>query len=63
MNEWCTGDPPKVGWYDVLLDGEEDRLQWWVCMMNPRKRHWKNAMGEYMDGHDIRWTGEAEVRM
>lgn len=58
MDEYKSGQPPKPGWYDCLIDGEEeDRLQWWICVMNPKKRHWKNAKGEYMDAHDVKWFG------
>ena len=62
MDEWKSGPPPKQGWYDCRIDGdEEDRLQLWVCVMNPKKKHWKNRRGEYMDQHKIEWFGSAET--
>ena len=61
---WSSGEPPCVGWYDCLIDGEEeDRLQWWICRMNPRKRHWKDINGNWIDvAHKVQWTGEASAR-
>ena len=59
MDEYKAGTPSSPGWYDCLIDGEEeDRLQWWICVMNPKKRHWKNTAGEYMDAHDVKWAGK-----
>ena len=64
MIEWKSGEPKQQGWYDCLIDGEEeDRLQWWICQLNPKKRHWKNALGDYVDiGHTIQYTGNASAR-
>lgn len=59
MPDWQKGEPRQAGWYDCRIDGEkEDRLQWWICLMNPKKRHWKDRDGKYMDGHTIEWIGE-----
>ena len=62
--EWNDGEPKQQGWYDVLIDGQdEDRLQWWICVMNPKKRHWKDLDGNYVDlDHKIQWTGNASTR-
>lgn len=57
---WNEGEPPSEGWYDCLKDGEELRLQWWICKVNHKKRHWKNEQGGYEDvvGGKIYWTGQ-----
>lgn len=62
--EWNDGEPPEQGWYDCLQNGEEKRLQWWICKTNPRKRHWKNTLGHYVefDG-PVCWTGKASASM
>lgn len=51
------GWPPQQGWYDVLVDGEEDRLRHWMCMMSGR-HEWVDDAGQYVRGV-VRWTGEA----
>lgn len=61
---WNKGEPPTQGWYDCLLNGEEMRLQWWICVMNPRKRHWKDETGAYRDfDGEVMWTGKASASM
>ncbi len=62
MIEWHTKEPPAEGWYDCLLNGEELPLRWWVCKMNPRKRHWVDSAGAYreFDGA-VQWTGSARA--
>lgn len=55
---WNEGEPRVLGWYDCIDEaGNEMRLQWFQCLMNPRKRYWKNEAGEKVGG-SIRWTGE-----
>lgn len=54
---WQTGEPPKQGWYDCEVDGEEMTLQWWICKMNPRKRYWKTKDGRSVTG-TVKWFGE-----
>ena len=55
---WNDGEPRALGWYDCIdAEGNEMRLQWFQCLMNPRKRYWKNEKGQKVGG-DIRWTGE-----
>lgn len=51
------GYPTQVGWYDVLIDGGEDRLLHRYCHMENRHK-WQD-----IDGHEIKgkvmWTGQA----
>lgn len=62
MDEWISGEPRQAGWYDVLIDDkEEDRLQWFVCVMNPRKKYWKDRNGTPIKDCDIKWTGRASA--
>lgn len=62
MMEWNRGEPPRQGWYDCMLNGEEMPLQWWICQINPRKRHWKDRTGAYRDfDGEVLWTGEARA--
>ena len=58
MDEWKSGEPPAQGWYDVQVNGKDDRLQWWICVLNPRKRRWKDQDGNYIIGQEIKWTGQ-----
>lgn len=59
MEEYQSGEPPRPGWYDCLInDEEEDRLQWWVCVMNPRRKRWKDIRGQYVEGN-VKWAGKA----
>lgn len=61
---WHKEEPPKQGWYDCMLNGEEMRLQWWICQMNPKKRHWKDGTGAYRDFEgQVYWIGEPSVSM
>lgn len=56
--DWNSGEPRVCGWYDCIdEDGNELRLQWFQCLMNPRKRYWKDESGQKVVGK-IRWTGE-----
>ena len=58
MDEYRSGEPKRAGWYDVLIDGEDDRLQWFVCVMNPKKRYWKDRDGNVIQKKDIKYIGE-----
>lgn len=62
--EWNEGEPPAEGWYDCMQNGEELRLQWWICKTNHRKKHWKNNLGHYVevDGK-VYWTGKPSATM
>lgn len=33
LDEYNDGYPPKKGWYDVLVEGEETRLLYYHCDM------------------------------
>ena len=41
------GEPPKQGYYYDCIDkdGNEVRLQWFVCSLNAKKRYYKTGMG------------------
>ena len=57
-----TGYPEKPGWYDVLVDGEPERLRHWMCRISG-KSHWLDLDGKYIDAlHEVTWTGEPEIR-
>ncbi len=45
-NIFRKGEPPKQGYYYDCLDkdGNEVRLQWFVCQLNAKKRYYKTAM-------------------
>lgn len=61
--QWKTGEPPAQGWYDCRLkDGTEVRLRWWICVMNPKKRYWKDTQGTTRGfSYDIEWCGDPGV--
>lgn len=62
MDEMITyyeGYPQKVGWYDVLIDGGEDRLLHRYCHMENRHK-WQDINGCEVRGM-VLWTGEASV--
>ncbi|SCW26526.1 hypothetical protein SAMN05660484_00011 [Eubacterium ruminantium] len=56
--EYHTGFPQQVGWYDVLVDGLEDRLLHRYCQMYGR-HEWKDINGCKVD-REVLWTGTAE---
>lgn len=58
--EYQGGWPPEQGWYDVLVDGEEDRLRHWICQMSGR-HEWIDSKGRYIRNANILWIGEADV--
>ena len=59
---WNRGEPPQQAWYDCRKDGEEVRLRWWVCMVNPRRRYWRDQNGAFAGwAQDIEWTGEGSA--
>lgn len=56
--EWKAGWPESQGWFDVTIDGEQDRLRHWICSMSGR-HEWVDVDGLYIRDHEVRWTGEA----
>lgn len=56
--EYRDGWPASEGWFDVTNDGEDDRLRHWICKLSGR-HEWIDINGDYVRGHNIRWTGEA----
>lgn len=55
------GYPEEPGWYDVLVDGEPDRLRNWRCQLSGR-HHWLDINGKYLDAlHSITWTGGPSI--
>ena len=59
-DEWKTGWPNQQGWFDVLVDGELDRLRHWVCIMNGR-HEWIDVDGAYIRDQEVQWTGKASA--
>ena len=55
MDEWHKGLPDKKGWYRCRLDGEEMRLYFFICELNPRKRYWNDETGARIDDDEIEW--------
>lgn len=54
--------PDAPGWYDVLVDGEPDRLRNWRCQISG-KHHWLDLNGKYIDAlHEVKWTGEGTLQ-
>lgn len=53
------GFPQTVGWYDVLVDGGEDRLLHRFCRMENRHK-WQDINGNTVQG-DVLWTGDASA--
>lgn len=59
---YYDGYPDAPGWYDVLVDGEPDRLRNWRCQISG-KHHWLNIEGKYIDAlHVVTWTGEGTIQ-
>lgn len=60
--EYKPGFPELPGWYDVLVDGEPDRLRFWRCRLSGRG-HWIDLDGKYIEAlHTVTWTGEPTVQ-
>lgn len=55
MEKWHKGQPDKKGWYNCRLDGEEMRLYFFICELNPRKRYWNDETGARIDDDEIEW--------
>lgn len=55
--EYKEGYPKEVGWFDVLVDGTEDRLLHRYCHIDNR-HEWKDINGIRREGN-ILWCGEA----
>ena len=55
--EYHEGFPKDVGWYDVLIDGAEDRLLHRYCHIDNR-HEWKDINGIRIDSK-VLWSGEA----
>lgn len=59
---YYDGYPDAPGWYDVLVDGEPDRLRNWRCQISG-KHHWLDLNGKYIDAlHEVKWTGEGTLQ-
>lgn len=54
------GWPPEQAWYDVIVDGQEDRLRHWICKLSGR-HEWIDVNGQYIRGSEVRWCGEGEL--
>lgn len=61
MPEWRTDQPNKMGWYDCEVNGEDRRLLFWICQLNPKKRFWKDELGQRVNAA-VKWTGEPSAR-
>lgn len=60
IEEYNEGFPQEVGWYDVIVDGAEDRLLHRFCHQENR-HEWKDINGIRVEGN-VKWTGEASIR-
>ena len=59
---YYDGYPDAPGWYDVLVNGEPDRLRNWRCQISG-KHHWLDLNGKYIDAlHEVKWTGEGTLQ-
>lgn len=54
MDEWKTGTPDHKGWYDCRIDGEEMRLYFFICELNPHRRYWNDENGNRID-EEVEW--------
>lgn len=57
--EYHSGYPSEIGWYDVLVNGREERLLHRICHQDNR-HEWKDIHGIRIDD-EVLWTGEATV--
>lgn len=57
---WHEGWPPQQGWYDCLVDGEEMRMRYWICIMK-RRPEWVYPNGDYERNLKVLWTGSASA--
>ena len=58
--EYKEGYPEEIGWFDVLVNGREERLLHRVCHQDNR-HEWKDINGNRIDESTVKWTGEATV--
>jgi len=59
--QYFEGWPKLPGWYDVLIDGQPERLRHWICQMSGR-HEWVDYQGNYIRNAEVLWTGEPDVR-
>lgn len=59
--QYRSGWPKQQGWFDVTVDGEEDRLRHWICQLSGR-HEWIDVDGHYIRDREVLWCGEAETR-
>jgi hypothetical protein len=58
--QYKEGYPKQQGWFDVLLDGEPERLRHWICQLSGR-HEWIDIDGQYIRGREVLWIGEPSV--
>lgn len=54
MDGWKTGTPDTKGWYDCRIDGEEMKLYFFICELNPKRRYWNDEHGNRID-EEVEW--------
>lgn len=57
---YYEGFPKSQGWFDVLIDGEPERLRHWVCILSGR-HEWIDIDGQYIRGRVVEWTGDPTI--
>jgi len=53
-----NGFPSQPGWYDVLIDGIEDRLVFRICH-SCNRLEWRDINGNTIEPERVKWIGEA----
>ncbi len=58
--DYKDGFPKQPGWYDVQVDGVDDRLVFRICHQCNRLE-WRDIMGNRVEESRVRWCGEASL--
>ena len=56
---YYDGFPKEVGWYDVIVDGIEERLLHRYCYIENRHK-WQDINGCEVKGN-VKWTGDVSA--
>lgn len=52
--DYRSGWPEALGEFEVLIDGQPDKLRHWQCELSGR-HEWIDSQGHYIRGHEILW--------
>lgn len=58
---YYEGWPSLPGWYDVLIEGQPERLRFRINRQTGQ-HEWVDFQGNHIWNADILWTGDPDIR-